>query len=149
MSAENKALVRRGIEEVWNERNMSAINEIFADNYTAHDPNTPDMGRGPESVRKTVDHYLAAFPDTRFTIDEIIAEGDRVVTRWTVRATHRGELQGLAPTNKPVTVTGITISRCENGRIVEGFLQWDSLGMMQQLGALSKLASTGAKAARR
>jgi steroid delta-isomerase-like uncharacterized protein len=146
MSEANKSLCRRFVEEVWNNRNMSVIDEIFAANYTEHDPSGPDFGRGPESVRKMLNHYLTAFPDTRFTIDDLIAEGDRCVLRWTARGTHRGELRGIAPTGKQVTVTGTTVSRITNGKFVESYANWDALGMMQQLGVVQKQAAGRASA---
>lgn len=141
MSETNKALCRRYVEEVWNNRNLAVIDEIFAANVVSHDPNGPDFGKGPDSVRKTVSYYLAAFPDTRFTIDDIVAEGDRCVMRWTVRATHRGELRGIPPTGKQITVTGTTTARITNGKVVESYVNWDALGMMQQLGVVPKQAA--------
>src|SRR5438552_12969677 len=100
MSAEdNKALVRRSIEEVWNKRNLNIVNEIYAASYVGHDPASP-IGeiRGPEGARQFVATYLRAFPDARITIEELLAEGDKVVNRYTARGTHQGELMGLAPT---------------------------------------------------
>ncbi len=140
MSAENKAVVRRFIEEIWNKRNMAVIDEIFAPNYVNHDPSSPDFGRGPESVRRLTSFYLSAFPDTRFTIDDQISEGDRVLTRWTARGTHQGDLRGIAPTGRKVTVTGMTVSRVSNGKIIEDYENWDALGLMQQLGAIPEQA---------
>lgn len=140
MSAENKAVVRRYFDEIWNKRNTAVIDELFAPNYVNHDPSGPDFGRGPECIRRMTSFYLAAFPDTRFTIDEQIAEGDKVLTRWTVRGTHQGDLRGLAPTGRKVTFMGMTISRISNGKIVEDYDVWDALGMMQQLGAVPEQA---------
>ncbi len=146
MSEANKALCRRFVEEVWNNRNLSVIEEIFAPNFTQHDPNAPDFGRGPESVRKLVNHYLIAFPDTRFTIDDMIAEGDKVVMRWTARATHRGEFRGIPPTGKQLTISGTTTQRIENGRMVESYVNWDALGLMQQMGVVQQKSAGRATA---
>jgi steroid delta-isomerase-like uncharacterized protein len=138
MSEANKALCRRVYEEVWNNRNTAAIDELFAANYINHDPSSPDFGRGPESVRKMLNFYMNAFPDTRFTISDAIAEGDRVVLRWSVRGTHRGELQGIAPTGRQVTLTGTTTFKVANHKLVESYDNWDALGLMQQIGAVPK-----------
>ena len=80
--------------------------------------------------------YRSAFPDIQFTIEDLIAEGDKIVTRYTARGTHRGDLQGIPPTGRQVTVTGIIISRFANGKFVEGWLDFDALGMLQQLGVI-------------
>ncbi|MGC9971696.1 MAG: ester cyclase [Bryobacteraceae bacterium] len=143
MSEGNKELCRRYIEEVWNNRNMAAIDELFGANFIDHDPSSPDFGRGPESVRKRVNYYVTAFPDTRFSIEELLAEGDHCVIRWTVRATHRGELRGVPPTGRQVTITGTTTARVANGKFVESYSNWDALGLMQQLGAVEKQRAVG------
>jgi predicted ester cyclase len=87
-----------------------------------------------------VSTYRAAFPDARITVEQQLAEGDLVATRWSGRGTHDGELMGVSPTGKQVTVSGLTISRLEGGKIVEEFQNWDTLGMLQQLGAVPELA---------
>ncbi len=91
---------------------------------------------GLDSLRKYVRDFRSAFPDAQVTIDDIIAEGDRVVTRWTIRATHKGELMGIAATGKQVAFTGMAISRIEGRRIAEDWVISDALGLMQQLGAV-------------
>jgi len=87
-------------------------------------------------MKQFVSMYLTAYPDTHFTIEDQIAEGDTVVTRWTARGTHKGPLMGIPPTGKQVTVTGISIGRVVNGKTVEGWSNYDTLGMMQQLGVV-------------
>lgn len=135
MSKENKDLVRRFFEEVWNKGNPDALDEIDAPDVVNH--NAPDgLPPGVEGSKVFVRMYLSAFPDTRFTIDDQIAEGDRVVTRWTAEGTHKGDLMGIPPTGKHVTVTGIGISRIAGGRVVESWGEFDELGMMQQLGVV-------------
>lgn len=139
MSADtNKEIVRRLGVEPW-EGNVGVIDELVAPGYVGHDPAGPDQ-RGPEGVKEFVTGYLAAFPDGRITIDEQIAEGDVVASRWTGRGTHQGELMGIPATGKQVTVSGITISRVENGKVVEEWTNWDTLGMLQQLGAVPEMA---------
>jgi predicted SnoaL-like aldol condensation-catalyzing enzyme len=98
MSEENKTIVRRWFEDFWNKGNLSVADEILAPTYTHHDPSTADFGRGPESEKKRATLYRTAFPDVRLNIDDMIAEGDRVAIRWTCRGTHKGDLNGIAPT---------------------------------------------------
>lgn len=134
MSAENKAVVRRLFEIFWNNRERAVANELFALSCVHHDPNTPEFGKGPEGEQKVFDLYTTAFPDARFTIEQMIAEGDTVATRWTVNGTHKGKLSDNAPTNKQITLTGTSICRLLGGKIVESWSNWDALGMFQQLG---------------
>lgn len=140
MSA-NKEIVRRLVNGVWADRNLAIIDELIAPDYVGHDPTQPEPTRGPEGYRQFVGMYQAAFEDGMVTIDDVIAEGDLVVTRWTGRGTHTGELMGIAPTGKEVTVSGITISRLANGKIAEEWELMDALGMMVQLGAVPQPAT--------
>jgi steroid delta-isomerase-like uncharacterized protein len=132
---ENKAVARRTLEEVWNQGKIELAEELYAPGYISNDPNNPGV-RGPEGLRRLVAAYRAAFPDLQFTIEEQIAEGDLVATRWTVRGTQRGAMMGLPPTGKSVTVAGMAISRISGGQIVEDNVSYDALGLMQQLGAI-------------
>lgn len=142
MSEANKQICRRVFDEVWNNRNMAVIDELFATNYVHHrSASSPDFGAGPESFRKTMNYYLGAFPDARFNIDDMIAEGDRVVCRWTVQATHRGEFEGTPASGKQITVTGTDVMRIVNGKCAESWDNFDALGMMQQIGALPRRAA--------
>jgi predicted ester cyclase len=140
MSAENKAVVRRLFEELWNNRKRAPADEIFDASYVHHDPDTPEFGKGPEGQKKILDLYTTAFPDSRFTIEQMIAEGDAVATRWTVRGTHKGDLLGNAPTGKQITLTGSHTCRLVGGKIVESWSNWDALGMFQQLGIVKEFA---------
>jgi len=146
MSEENKTVIRRSFEELWNKGNLSVADELFAPNYTHHDPSTPDVGRGPESEKKRATLYRTAFPDLKLTIEDIIAEGETVMARWSCRGTHKGDLSGIAPTGKQFTISGVTIARLTNGKLAEGYVNWDALGLMQQLGVVPQLANK-AKAA--
>jgi len=136
MSSENKHLVRRMFNELWNRGRLTVADEIFAANYTNHDPNTPDFDKGPEAEKQIVTLYRDAFPDLQFVIDHMIDSGNFVTTRFTVRGTHKGELRGIAPTNRLVAVEGTVVSRISRGRIAERWVMWDALGLMQQLGVL-------------
>ena len=146
MSELNKKVVHRLFEEVWNKGNLPVADEFIAPTYTHHDASTPDVGRGPESEKKRVTHYRTAFPDMRLTIEDIIAENETVIARWSCRGQHNGELNGIAPTGKQFAITGVTITRFAGGKMVEGFVSWDALGLMQQLGVVPELAKVKAAA---
>ncbi len=141
MSEHNKAIVRRLFTELWNNGNLSVADEVFAPNYAHYDPSTPDFGRGPDSEKKRAALYRTAFPDLHLTIEDVIAEGETVMTSWSCRGTHKGDLNGIAPTGKHITITGLTVARVSNGKIVEGYVNWDALGLMQQLGVVPQLAN--------
>jgi len=138
----NKEIVRRLGVEPW-EGNLGVIDELVASNYVGHDPAQPDM-KGREGIKEFITGYLAGFPDGRITIDGQLAEGDMVATRWTGRGTHKGELMGIPPTGKQVTIGGITISHVKNGKVVEEWSNWDTLGMLQQLGVVPEMAGAPA-----
>lgn len=135
MSTEdNKALVQRGIEEVWNQKNLAVLDEIASRDYVSHNPAMTTHGL--EQYKQLVSMYFSAFPDLHFTIEDQIAEGDKVVSRFSARGTHQGAFMGIPPTGKQGVVTGIGIDRFANGKIVEGWFNSDDLGLLQQLGIL-------------
>src|SRR5438128_10733553 len=107
---ENKAVVRRFLDEGWSRGDMSAIEAVIAPDYAVHDPNPPGRAGGVEGEKQTVRMYRTAFPDLTFTIEDLVAEGDKVVSRFTGRGTHRGELMGVPPSGKQVVVSGIAIT---------------------------------------
>ncbi|MGA2811471.1 MAG: ester cyclase [Candidatus Acidiferrum sp.] len=148
MSDQNKTIVRRLFEELWNKGNLSLADQLFTPNYTHHDSSSPDFGNGPESERKRATLYRNAFPDIRFTVEDITAEGETVVARWSCHGTHKGDLNGVAPTGKQFTISGVTIARFVNGKLSEGYVNWDALGLMQQLGVVPELARPRAVAAK-
>ena len=132
---ENKALVRRLFEDLWNQGKLDVADEIFATDYIFHDPVAGEV-RGPEGFKQFVSMYRIAFPALQFRIEAQIAESDKVVTRWTSTGTHKGELMGIPPTGVQATSTGIAIGRIAGGKIVEVWSNWDTLGLLQQLGAV-------------
>ena len=138
MSTEaNKTIARRLLEEAFSQGNLAVLDEIIAPDQANGIPGAlPGMPSGPEGVRMLVTTYRTAFPDLHFTIDEQIAEGNTVVTRWTGRGTHNGELAGMPATGRPTTVVGVVVDRVENGKIVESWGLFDQFGMLQQLGAI-------------
>jgi steroid delta-isomerase-like uncharacterized protein len=147
VSDQNKSLSRRVLDEVWNQGNLKVIDELTAPNATFYDANVPGgKFTGPEGLRQFVQIYRGAFPDVRFTVEDQIAEGDKVCTRWTAVGTHKGELMGIAPTGKRATVTGVGIDRYQNGKFVEAWASYDMLGMLQQLGVVPSLAPAGVSA---
>ena len=135
MSEENKAVLRRWYEECFNKKNLAIIDELIAPNCVEHNA-FPGQAPGIEGVKQTIGMFLAAFPDMRVTVDDMIAEGDKVAVRYSGRGTHRGELMGIAATGKQVTATGMEIVRLSGGKMVEHWEQMDMLGMMQQMGVL-------------
>jgi steroid delta-isomerase-like uncharacterized protein len=140
MTDDGKRISRQVIEEVFNKGRLDLIDELIAPGYTGHDPALPQDITGPDGQREIVAGYRAAFPDLAISIDDQIAEGDRVVTRWTARGTHTGDLWGIAGTGKQATVTGTTIDRIQGGQIVQSWINWDALGLMQQLGVVPAMA---------
>jgi steroid delta-isomerase-like uncharacterized protein len=132
-----KKVSRRIFEEVWNGKDIAAIDELMAADYVHHDPQSPQFSGGREGYKQLVEYYLKAFPDSHFTIDQEIQEGNTAVTCWTVRGTHRGDLPTMPATGKTFSVTGITVARLQDGKFVESWNNWDALGLMQQLGGTS------------
>jgi steroid delta-isomerase-like uncharacterized protein len=134
MSEENKALARRSWEAP---DNLDVLDEIYAPDLVWHDPGQ-DI-QGIEEARQFVTMYKSAFPDLNATVEDTIAEGDKVVTRWTVRGTHQGEIEEFGPpTGRQMELKGITIHRIEGGKIVEEWNAYDNLSVMQQLGLVAE-----------
>jgi steroid delta-isomerase-like uncharacterized protein len=147
MSEQNKTIVRRLFDELWNKGNLPVADELIAASYTHHDASTPDLGRGPESEKKRVTLYRTAFSDLRLTVEDMIAEGETVVARWSCRGAHKGDLNGIAPTGKQFVISGVSIVRFTGGKMVEGWINWDALGLMQQLSVVPELGKAKAVAA--
>jgi steroid delta-isomerase-like uncharacterized protein len=134
MSERNKELVRRVIEQALNKGNLAVADELIATDYVYHEP-TAGEKRGREGFKQLVIVFRTAFPNLRVTVDQQIAEGDLVATRWTASGTHRGKLLGT-PTNMKVAVHGIVISRITDGKVADEFESYDALGMLRQFGAV-------------
>jgi steroid delta-isomerase-like uncharacterized protein len=141
MSAETKAIARRLLEEAFNSGNLDVVDELVSPEFVNHDAALPEPMLGIEGAKASIAGYRAAFPDVRLTIEQQVAEGEFVTTRWSARGTHQGDLMGIAATGKQATVTGITIDRIVDGRFVETWTNWDTLGLMQQLGVIPALAT--------
>jgi len=134
MSEENKAIARRFLEEGFNTGDPTVADEIIDPNFSYHDPGTPPLPSGPEGFNQLLSMYHEAFPDIHVTIEDLIAEGDKVVVRWTGGGTNTGEMMGMPPTGKAFKVTGVNTFRISGGKVVDTWVSFDTLGMMQQLG---------------
>jgi steroid delta-isomerase-like uncharacterized protein len=136
-TSDNAAVVREWVE-AWNgglESLLGAVDVLLADDYVRHDPNTPEV-RGREAEKQLVTMFLTGFPDLHITTEDLVSVGDKVALRLTVRGTQEGELFGIPPTGKQVTVALLEIHRLAGGRIAEQWVVMNALGMMQQLGAI-------------
>ena len=144
MSAEeNKAVSRRVAEEIFNGGNVDLADELYAPDYVLHDPSLPEDLHGPEGIKRYAAMTLGAFPDIRVVVEDQVAEGDKVVSRWTANGTHTGDLMGIPPTGRRVEISGVTINRFSGGKIAEDWYQSDDLGMMQQLGVVPSGEQSG------
>ena len=128
----HKALVRRFVDEFWSGGNLAAADELMAADAVIYEPAVGN----PAGLKAFARQFRTAFPDWHSTVEEMIAEGDRVVERWTGQGTHRGELQGIPPTGKQVAVPGVVFYRIEGGKIVEFRGQFDMMSLMRQLGVI-------------
>ena len=137
---QNEALVRRTFD-AFNSGDTSAAEEMIADGAVNHDPATPSDATGPESFRQTIELYRSAFSDLTFTIDEMFSDGDLVCTRWSSTGTHDGDLMGIPASGSQTSLSGISIDRVEDGKVAESWVQWDNMGLMQQIGALQPEAA--------
>jgi steroid delta-isomerase-like uncharacterized protein len=132
MSEENKNLARRSWEIV-NQRNPDLIEEIYPPDFVWHEPDG-DL-RGYEQAKQFVSTFFAALPDINLTVEDVLAEGNKAVSRWTIRGTHQGETEEFGPpTGRQMELKGITIHRIEDGKIVEEWEAYDNLSVLQQLG---------------
>lgn len=136
MSEENKDIMSRWVQ-AWNGGNLDAVDELVTDTYVRHDPNTPEV-HGPAQEKQLMAMYLSAFPDLQFTVEDMVAEDDKVAVRYSVRGTHRGELLGIPPTHRQITLTSTETYRLVEGKIDEQWVNLDALGMMQQLGVVAE-----------
>src|SRR3712207_5560192 len=135
MSEENKSIAERFNEDVWGRGDEAALEELLAPDFVDHDP-LPGQSPDREGRRQILAAFRSAFPDLHVTAEDVVAEGDKVVSRWTARGTHQGELMGIAPTGNRVTIKVIDVMRIAEGRIAERWAQFNNLEVMQQLGVV-------------
>ena len=134
--AANKELVRRFYKEVYVNWNMTLADHVLSPQFTSHD--WPEGGpTGPQAFRAYYSAIRSALPDARYEVDDLIAEGDRVVVRWRLFGTHKGAFRGIAPTGRPITLKGIAIYRVEGGKLMERWVVSDLYGALAESGALS------------
>ena len=131
---ENKALVIRIAEDVWNQGNLAAIDELMTPGARYHGPHMPNGSGGRDDWRNAIAMYRSGFPDSHVTYDELIVTSVGIVGRWSATGTHTGDLPGMAPSGRKIAISGITIYRMANDRIIEAWEHLDLLGMWQQLG---------------
>jgi steroid delta-isomerase-like uncharacterized protein len=122
------------MDECWNQGNLNAVSELVADNCRYHDPVFPSLTSGAENIKNHIQTCRSGFPDLMFTIDDTIAERNEVLVHWTGTGTHKGQFLGIPPTNKNASVTGTSIFRIEDSKIVEEWANWNLMSMMEQLG---------------
>jgi steroid delta-isomerase-like uncharacterized protein len=129
-----KALVRRFYEETWNNGQLDVVDELFAPDYVRHDLRAGVAASGPQGQKDIATAFRAAFPDLRFVVDFVLAEGDLVAARWTANGTNTGSWGGIEPTGKQVSFSAINVFRFAEGKVVELWNHRDDLGLMEQLG---------------
>jgi steroid delta-isomerase-like uncharacterized protein len=129
---ENKEIVYQ-LNDIW-QGDLEIVNDLVAEDYKNHNPIVPDAPPGPEGFKQNVTALLTAFPDIKWTLEDVIAEEDKVVFRAIGHGTHEGELMGVEPTGREVTLSGIVIFRIDDGQVVERWAQFDTIGMLSQLG---------------
>jgi steroid delta-isomerase-like uncharacterized protein len=110
------------------------VDEIISPSHALHDPNVSGSAIGPEAYKRQVEIFITGFPDLRFSIEDAVAENDKLVVAWTISGTHEGEIMGIPATHKKVSVDGITINHVVDGKIMDSYISYDALGMLQQLG---------------
>ena len=135
MSAEQQKVNDRLIKEVWNQGNLDLLNELCDPNFLLHDGTTPI--HGIEGFKRYIERDRLAFPDVHFAIEDQVVEGDKVVTRFLCRGTHEGYLLGIAPTGRHMLISGMVLNRFVNDKLVESWMNFDTFGMMRQLGVIS------------
>lgn len=132
---ENKKFIQHFVDETINRKNLDALNELVAMDFIEHVP-FPGQGPGRAGLRDTLGAFLTAFPDIQWTLDEQIAEGEKVTSRFTWTGTHRGQFLGIPPTGRSVKVWGVVIDVVRNGVFTESRIIMDTLGLLQQMGAI-------------
>lgn len=147
MPESNIAIAKRWFEEVWNQRRTATITELFAPNGISH--GVAEDGSdliGPQAFIPFYERFLNAFPDMKLKVEDAIADGDKVLIRWSATMRHTGDGLGIAATNKPVAIGGMSLARIANGQLVEAWDQWDKFAMLQQIGAVPALPASPANA---
>jgi steroid delta-isomerase-like uncharacterized protein len=140
MAYDNTTIIRRIFNEVWSQGNLSAADELIAEDHVGSDPIVGEV-KGLQAFKAWVRDNRGAFPDLQFVINDLIVSGDKVVVRWTATGTHKGPFMGVPPTGKFASVEGITFSRMANGKSIEQRTQWDTLRLLQTLGLVPSIST--------
>jgi steroid delta-isomerase-like uncharacterized protein len=136
MSIDNKTIVRRLYEQVWNHRKLEVVDELISASHALNDPVVSGSQVGPELYKRRVVEMTTALPDLCFAIEDLIAEGEKVAACWTISGTHKSEYMKIPATGKKISLEGITIHHIKKGKILDSYARWDVLGLMRQLGAV-------------
>lgn len=136
MTVENKAVIRRIVDEVLTGGNLDLVDELFAPEYVPHDPSNPARPGGIEGAKQFAGMLHTGLSGVRYTVVEMVAEGDKVMYRWTLEGRHTGPFMGIPPTGRSIKISGIDAFRLDKGRIVESWVAADAMGMLQQLGVI-------------
>jgi len=142
MLLDSKAIVRRLYEEVWNKRRLEVVDELMSPSHALNDPVASGSQIGPESYKRRVAELTTSFPDLCFTIEDMIAEKEKVVVSWIISGTHKGEFLDIPATGRKVSMEGITIHHIADGKILDSSAKWDGLSLMRQLGDVPALRQT-------
>ena len=137
---QNKALMRNYIEEAWNKGNLDFIDKNFSSDFVSHGT-FPGQPTNRDSVKSVISTVRNAIPDLHITIEDMLAEGDKVASRWVTKGTHKGDLMGAKPTGNKITVSETVVVRVKDGKVVEGWANRDDLGFLQQIGLIPPLGS--------
>jgi steroid delta-isomerase-like uncharacterized protein len=138
IAAANKELLRRFYKEVYVDWNMALVDAVVSPRFVSHD--WPEGASGPQAFRDYYSTIRSAVPDARYVIDDLIAEGDRVVVRWRLLGTHQGAFRGIAPTGRAITLKGVAVYRLKDGKLMERWVVADLYGMLAEIGAVEKAA---------
>ena len=147
MPTDNRSIVRRLYEEVWNMRRLEVARELISPSHAVQLTDA-DPGIGSEAYARNVTELATAFPDLKFTLLDMIGENDKVVVYWNISGTHQGEYRGVASTGKRISVDGMTIHQLANGKIMDSYVSLDMWGLMQQLGQVPALGQPHKASAR-
>jgi steroid delta-isomerase-like uncharacterized protein len=142
MAIENRTVVHRLYEEVWNKRKLEVVDQLLSPSHALHDPIVSGSQVGPELYKRRVVELTTAFPDLCFTVEDTIAEKEKIVVSWSISGTHKGEFMEIPATGRKICVEGITIHHIRNGKILDSYARWDALGLMRQLGAIPAQSRT-------
>jgi steroid delta-isomerase-like uncharacterized protein len=134
MSVSPKDVIRRLYKEFWNERKLEVVDQLLSQSHALTSPHISGPTVGPAAYKKQLAMFVAGFPDLRFTVEDTICEKDKIAAFWSFSGTHKGEFFGIAPTNKKVSITGITIHQIAGGKILDSHSIWDAISLFQQLG---------------